>query len=95
MNDYRDFLADPHVDHAAIFGRCEQPELGSLPIARLPGSREDKVLPPAPANGADTTDVLVELGYAQAEIDAMLRAGVVQTAARPATTLAQTERSNG
>ncbi|MGV9748005.1 CoA transferase [Rhodococcus zopfii] len=81
---YRSFAelaADPRVTGNPMFQQLEQPRIGTYSAASTPMSF-DGVHPavrPAPANGDDTADVLVEhLGLTDDEVDALAAAGTVR-----------------
>jgi crotonobetainyl-CoA:carnitine CoA-transferase CaiB-like acyl-CoA transferase len=71
-------MADPHLADIGFFERIEHPTEGKIWNMRLPnklsgGARRD--FRPAPKIGQDSVEILRELGYADAEIDAMLASG--------------------
>lgn len=81
VSSYDDVLGDADVKAMKIFESVEIPGMGTLPIARAPGlpggfgcSPQGSALP---AIGEHTVEVLMEYGYAQAEIDALLQSGAV------------------
>ena len=65
-------FADPQVEHLAMTQPVDHPALGRLDILRNAVRMTDAaptVRAPSPDVGADTDDVLTELGYPRAEID--------------------------
>jgi crotonobetainyl-CoA:carnitine CoA-transferase CaiB-like acyl-CoA transferase len=73
-------FADPQVEHLAMTQPVQHPELGRLDILRnavrmtnAPGT----VRTPSPDIGADSDEVLTELGYPREEIDRLRAQGVV------------------
>ncbi len=73
-------FADPQVEHLAMTAPVEHPVLGRLDILRnavrmtgTPGT----VRAPSPDAGADTGEVLAELGYPAAEIDRLRAQGAI------------------
>jgi crotonobetainyl-CoA:carnitine CoA-transferase CaiB-like acyl-CoA transferase len=78
VKGYADFLSDAQTRHAGFFGRVEQRELGSLPIALAPGSEKRANLPSAPRLGEHTRIVLGEHGHSSAEIEALESIGAVK-----------------
>src|SRR5258707_15853428 len=84
VNNYTDYLDHPHVKESGAVDWIEQDGFGRMPVANIPG------LPPASAHaaqqhaphiGEDGPDILRELGYAQAEIDAIFSRGGVRAPA--------------
>jgi len=73
-----DVAADPQADAAGCFVPVEDGKGGThrspAPPAVFPGL-EQKARPPAPRLGEHTREVLTELGYGAAEIDAMFESG--------------------
>lgn len=87
--DVRDLVSDPHVRARGSFAEVESPDgigpvLQHVPTPRLsrtPGSVRHAGL----TSGACTDEVLAELGYTTAELEALARAGVTRAAtAEPA-----------
>lgn len=80
--DYDDLLEEPHVKDADLFttqpGHGEKVSTVSVPI-RVNGTR-----PPinrsAPRLGADTVDILQEIGFTQEAIDTLISEGVTRKA---------------
>jgi crotonobetainyl-CoA:carnitine CoA-transferase CaiB-like acyl-CoA transferase len=73
-------FADPQVEHLAMTEPVDHPTLGRLDIARNAVRMTDgpaTVRAPSPDLGADTDDVLTELGYPHAEIDRLRAQGVI------------------
>jgi crotonobetainyl-CoA:carnitine CoA-transferase CaiB-like acyl-CoA transferase len=73
-------FADPQVKHLAMTERVQHPALGSLEILRNAVRMTDgaaTVRTPSPDMGADTDEVLAELGYPRAEIDGLRAQGVI------------------
>lgn len=82
-------LRSPEAKARRLVSRVRHPVLGWLPNVRLPIRYSDTPLAdprPAPAVGEHTTEVLADvLGYDQARITALQRAGAIETpASRPA-----------
>jgi crotonobetainyl-CoA:carnitine CoA-transferase CaiB-like acyl-CoA transferase len=78
VNNYTDYLEHPHVKESGAVDWIEQDGFGRMPVANIPG------LPPAathapqqhaPHIGEDGPDILRELGYSPAEIDAIFARG--------------------
>jgi 2-methylfumaryl-CoA isomerase len=80
---YRTFreVAQAAADQAAlpIFTMLDQPGVGTHPAAGSPLRVDDGRRPatPAPILGADSEDVLRELGWESGDIAALVRAGIV------------------
>jgi crotonobetainyl-CoA:carnitine CoA-transferase CaiB-like acyl-CoA transferase len=73
-------FADPQVAHLSMTQTVEHPALGSLAIVRnavrMTGA-QDTVRTPSPDLGGHTDEVLKELGYSPAEIDALRAQAVI------------------
>jgi crotonobetainyl-CoA:carnitine CoA-transferase CaiB-like acyl-CoA transferase len=73
-------FADPQVEHLAMTEPVLHPELGRLDILRNAVQMNDApatVRAPSPDLGADTDEVLAELGYPAAEIGRLRAQGVI------------------
>jgi len=73
-------FADPQVEHLAMTGPVEHPVLGRLDILRNAVRMTDApptVRSPSPDLGADTDEVLAELGYPRGQIDRLRAQGVI------------------
>jgi formyl-CoA transferase len=73
-------FADPQVGHLAMTEPVQHPALGRLDILRNAVRMADgpaTVRAPSPEIGADTDEVLTELGYPQAEIGRLRARGVI------------------
>lgn len=80
INDYPRFVADPQVQHMGFFGRLQQPGLGELPFAALPGTTGVAAGHPVPASpriGEHTREVLAQYGYGTDEVEGLLSRRVV------------------
>jgi crotonobetainyl-CoA:carnitine CoA-transferase CaiB-like acyl-CoA transferase len=72
-------LDDEHLDDVGFFRKVEHPVEGEMLDLAFPnkfsaGARED--FRPAPLMGGDSVEILREIGYRDAEIDALVRAQV-------------------
>lgn len=89
INNLDDVLAMPHTRARNIVLDYDDPVHGAQQGVAMPvvfdGAARSVRMPP-PALGASTIDVLAELGYDAAEIQALLRDGVVRSGAAPAAT---------
>jgi crotonobetainyl-CoA:carnitine CoA-transferase CaiB-like acyl-CoA transferase len=73
-------FADPQVEHLAMTEPVQHPALGRLDIVRNAvrmTDGPDTVRTPSPDVGADTDDVLTDLGYPREEIDRLRAQGVI------------------
>jgi crotonobetainyl-CoA:carnitine CoA-transferase CaiB-like acyl-CoA transferase len=79
VNDYDDVVADPQVRHNGNFRRVPGATGAEVTLVghavRYDGAIADVSLPPQPL-GAQTRDILSELGYGAAQIDDLLARGV-------------------
>lgn len=79
----KDALAEPQNLEGGFFDWVELGELNKkMPLVspvKFAGAQSAPPKP-APALGADSASVMLELGYSRNEIDAFLRAGVIETA---------------
>lgn len=84
VNDIVRFMRDGHVQDRAIVAEYPDADMGQFPMhavpARLSGT-PGSIRRAAPRLGQDTRDVLGEAGFAPAEIEAALAAGVVRETA--------------
>lgn len=77
VNTLQDILEDPHVSERAVLSRHVDPQVGEVVQVRSPiGKALDHSMQPAPALGQHTREVLMELGYSEAETDAFFADGV-------------------
>jgi crotonobetainyl-CoA:carnitine CoA-transferase CaiB-like acyl-CoA transferase len=71
-------FADPQVQHLQMAARVQHETAGSIEVIRHPVSLDEtpvRVRGAAPLPGADTLDVLRELAYSDAEIEALISTG--------------------
>jgi crotonobetainyl-CoA:carnitine CoA-transferase CaiB-like acyl-CoA transferase len=84
LNSLEDLLADSHLNQTGFFSLVDHPSEGRLrsmgATTRWSETPTDKPQP-APRLGEHSAELLREVGYAAAEIDALIAAGVTQTAA--------------
>ena len=77
INTIPEVYEDPQVRYLGTFADVEHPERGTVNVVRRPvlfdGSRDDQPLHPAPLLGEHTREILAELGYDDAAIDALMR----------------------
>ena len=84
VNNYTDYLEHPHVKESGAIDWIEQEGVGRLPVANiagLPRASEHAPQQHAPHIGEDGPDILGELGYSQAEVDAIFSRGGVRAPA--------------
>jgi crotonobetainyl-CoA:carnitine CoA-transferase CaiB-like acyl-CoA transferase len=80
VNRLEDVLADPHLEAVGFWQHTEHPTEGPLRQPRLPwgfGASEPAPATPAPAIGADTDAVLLEVGITADRIAALRASGAV------------------
>lgn len=74
--DYGEMLADPQVAAAQAFAALEQPGLGTVPVAGIPGAAP--IVTPSPEVGAETRASLAAWGVPEAAIRQMAARGAVR-----------------
>lgn len=80
MHDLDSIFSDPHLTAVDFFSREEHPSEGTLLSMTHPATwsrTQPRATRHAPRLGEHTREVLVEAGYAEAEIDALLGSGAV------------------
>ncbi|MDP6352588.1 MAG: CoA transferase [Alphaproteobacteria bacterium] len=78
INDFSDWLADPHVAATEAAPLRPQAGIGDLPVARIPGLASTGAnLAEAPVTGEHGPALLREIGYSEAEIAALIKDGAV------------------
>ena len=80
VNSIDETFADPQVRHLGIAKPVTHPELGELTLVGQPiemAGVEGEIRSAAPDPGQHSREVLAELGYGEAEIEAMAKAGVI------------------
>ena len=85
MNSVEDLLHDKHLAAFKLFTEHDHPTEGRIRVMRHPvqgvGDNMTDLDRLPPRRGQHSREVLVELGFQSAEIDALLRAGDIVTAA--------------
>jgi crotonobetainyl-CoA:carnitine CoA-transferase CaiB-like acyl-CoA transferase len=81
VNNYTDYLEHSHVTETGAIDWIEQDGFGRVPVANIPGlppAAEHAPQQHAPHIGEDGPDILRELGFSAAEVNAMFkRKGVI------------------
>ena len=83
VNDYRRYFEDAHVGATGAITWVEHPQVGRVPLHRIPGVPEPQAgaaMAASPRVGEHSRQVLTELGLAGAEIDALEAARTITTA---------------
>ena len=86
LNSLEDLLADPHLQETGFISFVDHPSEGTLRSLGIPTQWSDgsdvaaEPPRPAPRLGEHSAEVLREAGYADAEIDAMIAAGITAKA---------------
>ena len=83
VNTYADILKDEHAKAVNAFAWVDDPAMGRIPIAAIPGVTPpgaDPRLTAAPRIGEHSRTVLAELGLGQNEIEELIRSGGVNAA---------------
>ena len=83
INDFGEWLADEQVVAAGAAPMINQPHAGPAPIVHIPGTarlQDGTAESKAPAIGADSRQVLLDLGYDEATIAALADKGVTKLA---------------
>ena len=81
VSDYGDWMADPNVVATKAFQMMDQPGMGPVPLAQIPGTVPIDPNDPnqrAPDLGEHSRRVLNDLGYTAAKIDALITEGAVR-----------------
>lgn len=90
VNTLEDLETDPHLAATGFFKSYDHPTEGRLRTTDAPikfkGTPADPLRRPPPRLGAQTREVLAEVGLSDAEIDALLAEGAARTASQPVET---------
>lgn len=78
VRDYDDLAAHAQAAHVELLQTLDQPGVGALPYAPLPGLARRRPLTPAPRIGQHSTAVLQDWGWSQADIRALMTAGALR-----------------
>ncbi|MFA7503850.1 MAG: CoA transferase [Burkholderiaceae bacterium] len=82
VSDYGDFLTAGHVRDVGVIDWTEHPDVGRLPVLKIPGvpgtPSEDPDRAHAPHIGAQTREILAARGVDDAEIDRLAKAGAIR-----------------
>ncbi len=80
VNDIADLMDDPHLKAVGMFRKLAHPSEGDTVITDIPiaySKSPGEIRLPAPRYGENGPELLRELGYAEADIDAMRAAGAL------------------
>ncbi len=79
VNDFPDILEDAHVQAVAAVRWLDHAGIGSIPMPLIPGAPvPEGALSLAPALGANTTEILQDLGYDQSQITSLIESGAAR-----------------
>ncbi len=81
LNSLEDLLADPHLNETGFFALVDHPSEGKVRSMSAASRWSETPLgapAPAPRLGEHSAQILREAGYADAEIDAMVKTGVTR-----------------
>jgi len=82
VSNYGDFLEAEHVREVGVIDWTEHPDVGRLPVLRIPGvpgtPSEDPDRAHAPHIGAHTREILAAQGVEAAEIERLAKAGAIR-----------------
>lgn len=81
INDFSDWLGDPHVQATAPAKRFEHPGLGTVYLTEIPGVRAidgDRKNRLAPGIGEHGREILAAMGYDDGAIDGFVAAGALK-----------------
>ena len=81
VNDYRRYFDDAHVDATGAIAWVDHPQVGRVPLHRIPGVPEPRpgsAMASSPRVGEHSRQVLEELGLAGAEIDTLEAARTIR-----------------
>jgi crotonobetainyl-CoA:carnitine CoA-transferase CaiB-like acyl-CoA transferase len=79
--DYDDLLNDPQVQHNKTFVEIEHPTEGTLTLPGIPiqfTATPGSIRLPAPDVGQHSKEILLSLGYTDADVEALAGEGVIQ-----------------
>ena len=81
VNDIADLMDDPHLKAVGMFRKLAHPSEGDTVITDIPiaySKSPGEIRLPAPRYGENGPELLRELGYAEADIEAMRASGALQ-----------------
>jgi crotonobetainyl-CoA:carnitine CoA-transferase CaiB-like acyl-CoA transferase len=80
VNDLDDVVSDPQIRHNGMIVSLPHPELGSVDVTGVPihfSGTPAAVTKHPPTQGEHTREVLAEVGFSAAQIDAMIATGLI------------------
>ena len=75
VNSLGDWLKDPHVNAINAYSEVNQPNLGKIPIAFLPGGIPLKGI--APGIGSNTEEILSSNGFSKKDINDLISKRII------------------